>query len=137
MKFLVDGKSLLAIFAPPLWLVWHRMWWGLVVYVALLALLAMMYFTPLREAGLYLSAIPGLFLMLEGNELIRQRHERQGWQYLGLVQGQNLEDAEMRFFETQTLGETTVTPSAPKLSEPVKLSAATPVQSISLFPLEG
>lgn len=137
-KFLVDGNSLLAIFAPPIWLAWHRLWWGLAVYVAIIAALTMMYFTPLREAGLYLSVIPGIFLMLEGNELVRQRHERRGWHYLGLVQGQNLEDAETRFFETQLLADTAADSPILQSPQPVKTFVKpTTTNSIGLFPLEN
>ena len=135
-KFLVDGKSLFAVLAPPLWLIWYRMWWGLVIYLALLAILALLFFTPLREAVLYLSAIPGIYLMLEGNELLRQKHERQGWRFVGVVQGHDIGEAELRYFENTR-------PEASEPALPAELPAKTPdshiipSQSIGLFPLES
>lgn len=99
-----------------------------------------MAFTPLREAALYLSAIPGLYLMLEGNELVRQIHERRGWRFIGVLEGQNVEDVELRFFQYQTRGD-----QEPDIEHPpieTKNPAFVPAQnaptsSIGLFPLES
>ena len=71
-KFLVDGKCIAAVFLPPLWLIWNRLWWGFAVYLAFSAIISLLAFTDYREAIVFLSMIPGLFLLLEGHELIRQ-----------------------------------------------------------------
>ena len=46
---------------------------------------------------LYLSALPGLYLLLEGSELITADLERRGWRFAGTVEGDDLEEAEIRF----------------------------------------
>ncbi len=98
-KFLVDGKCIAAVFLPPLWLIWNRLWWGFAVYLAFSAIISLLAFTDYREAIVFLSMIPGLFLLLEGHELIRQYWEDKGWRFVGVVHGRNAEEAELRFFE--------------------------------------
>ena len=98
-KFLVDGKCIAAVFLPPLWLIWNRLWWGFAVYLAFSAIISLLAFTDYREAIVFLSMIPGLFLLLEGHELIRQYWEDKGWRFVGVVHGRNAEEAELRYFE--------------------------------------
>ena len=48
-----------------------------------------------------LSALPGLYLFLEGQELRRGELERQGWQFEGVVEAANEEEAELRFLNSR------------------------------------
>ncbi len=98
-KFLVDGKCIAAIFLPPLWLLWNKLWWGFAVYLAFSAIISLLAFTSFQNAIVFLSVIPGLFLLLEGHELIRQYWEDKGWRFVGVVHGRNAEEAELRYFE--------------------------------------
>ncbi len=98
IKFLPDGKSWIAAFVPPLWLIWNRLWWALGVYLAFSAVIVLLAITSFREAAIILSALPGLYLLLEGHELVRQKYESKGWVHTGVIHGSNLEDAELRYF---------------------------------------
>ena len=51
-----------------------------------------------------LSALPGLYLFLEGQELRRGELERQGWQFEGIVEAANEEEAELRFLNARGSG---------------------------------
>ena len=97
-KFLPDGKPWLAAFIPPAWLLWHRLWWGFFIYLAIVGALSLLIMTQWREAAIFLSVIPGLYLLLEGHELIRQKYETKGWKFAGVVHGTNIDEAEMRYF---------------------------------------
>ena len=92
-----DGNSPWALVFPPFWLAWHRLWVPLLAYfVVTMAIILLAVWQPGAPIA-YLSALPGLYLLLEGSELIRGKLERQGWRYSGIVQGDTNEEAEIRF----------------------------------------
>ena len=141
-KFLPDAKSIAAVLLPPIWLIWHRLWWALGVYVAVLFVISMLGYIRFQDAALFLSVLPGLYLLLEGHELVRQKYENQGWQYATTIQARNVEDAELQFYQdipTQSHAE----PIHHSNDKPEKLgSSKNPVftrqdQSIGLFAPEN
>jgi len=95
--YLPDNKAWLAALAPPIWLIWHRLWWALTVYIIYLILVFLLLLTPWQYAVSLLSAIPALYLLLEGRELVRQRYENRGWGQIGVVQANSEEDAVIRY----------------------------------------
>lgn len=96
--FLPDDKPYLAVLAPPLWLAWHRLWWALLVYMAVISAIMLLLLTSYRDAALFISLLPGIYIWLEGHKLIHQRYELQGWVFQGVVGASSLEDAELRYF---------------------------------------
>lgn len=95
-KLVPDSKAPLALIFPPFWLAYHQLWLellGYLVVVAFVVLLAVWQPGPLVS---YLSILPGLYLLLEGNEHIRYKLERQGWGYAGILEAENREDAETK-----------------------------------------
>jgi len=138
IKFLVDGNALFAVLLPPVWLAWNRLWWALGIYLSLFVIILLMVTTPWRDAALFLSLIPGMYLWLEGNELIRQRYERRGWRFVGVVRGTDEEEAEMRYFDSKSAQATHSLPQAENISSSAETHRQ-PVQqpSIGLFPLEN
>ncbi|MEM7069940.1 MAG: DUF2628 domain-containing protein [Pseudomonadota bacterium] len=128
---LPDARTPWALIAPPIWLIWHRLWLPLLVYVLVVwAVLLLAYWQP-GTAVLYLSAIPGLYLLLEGSELIRAKFERKGWRYWGIVTGDNREEAEIRFVSTFEETETQIRTAEPATHRPVFHKPAT---ATGLFP---
>ena len=96
-RLLRDAKAPLALIFPPVWLIWHSLWVELAVYFAIaMAISLLAAWQPLPPV-FYLSAFPGLYLLLEGNELIRRKLEREGWHFAGVVNGDNQDEAEIRF----------------------------------------
>jgi hypothetical protein len=92
-----DAKATLALFFPPFWLVWYKLWLPLMFYFCVIVAIMLLAFTSPSIAVSYLSILPGLYLLLEGYELVRKNLESKGWQFAGIVEGENKEEAEIRF----------------------------------------
>ncbi|MEM9332473.1 MAG: DUF2628 domain-containing protein [Pseudomonadota bacterium] len=126
-----DGKSPLALVFPPFWLAWHGLWLELLAYiVAALAILLLMIWQPGAPAG-YLSALPGLYLLLEGTELVRGKYERQGWHYDGIIEGENRDEAEIRYVANRAAKPNPVQTTPAPVQKPMALK---PIVNTGLFP---
>jgi hypothetical protein len=132
--FVRDGFSWPAFLFGPLWMLRHRMWLALIIYVALMIAV---------NAGLRRLALPGeatflvgaliaLLIGIEAGTLRRFKLARRGWNNVGVIVGDDREMAEQRFFDAWVR----TAPAAFPLS-----AAATPhVHSsdvIGLFPQPG
>jgi hypothetical protein len=133
--FVRDGFYFWAFVFGPLWLAWRRLWLALVLYVA--ALIAIE--AALRYAGAgtwpHSLAILGVALLvgLEAGTLRRWTLERRGWKNVGVVVGDDIEEAERRFFA----GRTAQADAEAKSAEPQARSlprAAPASEVIGLFP---
>lgn len=99
--FVREGFYFSAFLFSVLWMLWHRMWLILLVYVAFVAGLE----AALRYAGTPrpLLALVGLLIALlvgiEAATLRRFKLARSGWNNVAVISGDNLEDAERRFFD--------------------------------------
>lgn len=96
-RLVPDTKAKLALIFPPFWLAWHKLWLPLMAYFVVIVAIIMIAISSPSIAVSYLSILPGFYLLLEGYQLVRQNLENQGWQYAGVVEGQNKEEAEIRF----------------------------------------
>jgi uncharacterized protein DUF2628 len=102
--FLHEKFSPSAFLFGPLWMIWHRLWLELLVYLAGLVAIG---------SGLYLLDIGGpattilifgliqLLLGLEATTLVREMRVRYGWRDCGVVIADDLDLAERRFFGDQ------------------------------------
>jgi Protein of unknown function (DUF2628) len=126
--FVRDGFYFRAFLFAPLWMLWHRMWLVLAGYVIISALLetalVMVGATPADVAVVAL-----LISFLVGLEASTQRRftlNRRGWKNVGIVSGDDLEDAERRFFETwvNELPSQSAVPAAPPPAPPPASGAA-------------
>jgi hypothetical protein len=109
--FVKDGFCWPALFIPVLWLAYRRMWLVLVLYLAAAAALAFAFRGTGGDGdfgGPILLALHVLFA-LEANNLRRWTLERSGYRMVGLAEGRNLEEAEVRFFSRAEPAETLVT----------------------------
>ena len=96
-RLVSDRKAIMALIVPPLWLIWHRLWLELLIYLGIWAGIGMLASWQPGIAIAYLSALPGFYLLLEGNELIRRKLERDGWIFAGIFDADNSDEAELRF----------------------------------------
>lgn len=96
-RLVPDTKATLALIFPPFWLAWHKLWLPLMVYIVVITAILMLAVWSPGIAVSYLSILPGLYLLLEGYELVRQNLEAKGWQYAGVVEGENREEAKIRY----------------------------------------
>jgi hypothetical protein len=99
--FVRDGFSWSAFLLTPLWMLWHRLWLALAIYLLLSAALD----TGLRALGAsaFVLVLDGLLISLlagfEAGTLRRLKLGRRRWRNIGVVTGENLEHAERRFFD--------------------------------------
>jgi hypothetical protein len=99
--FVRDGFYFRAFLFAPLWMIWHRMWLVLAGYVIVSAVLE----TALVALGAsatdvsVVALLISLLVGLEASTLRRFSLSRRGWRNVGIITGDDLEDAERRFFE--------------------------------------
>jgi hypothetical protein len=100
--FVRDGFYVWAFLLTPLWMIRHRLWLVLVLYLVVSIGIE----TSLRMLGAsaLLIALVGtlisLLIGLEAGTLRRFTLSRRGWRNVGVVSGDKVEDAELRFFDT-------------------------------------
>ena len=141
--FVRDGFSWWAFLLTPFWMLRHRLWLALVVYVlisaavdvGLCALGASVF--PMVLAGLLISLLAGL----EAGTLRRFKLTCRRWRNIGVVTGDDLEDAERRFFDAWIRQTSARRPPSPPSAPPSGAAApappAAPSGVIGLFPEPG
>jgi hypothetical protein len=97
-RFIREGVNFFALVVPLIWLVWHRLWLALLAYVAVMIAIGLAGRVMGGVGAILLSALPGLYLFVEGNELLRNRLSRSGYTLADVVEGDNVRDAEIRYF---------------------------------------
>src|ERR1700719_4127893 len=99
--FVRDGFSWWAFLFAPLWMLRHRMWLVLIGYVVVAGAIEI----PVKLsrvtalAASLIGILLGLLVGLEAGTLRRFTLSRRGWKNLGVVSGDDREDAERRFFD--------------------------------------
>jgi hypothetical protein len=120
--FVKDGFSWMAALFAPLWMLVHRLWWALLGYVVLSALLQgveMALGLDENTAGLPVFAL-NLLVGFEADTLRRWTLDRKGWRTLGTVSGRNIEECERRFFDGWLPSQPIITPSGGATAPPRK-----------------
>jgi Protein of unknown function (DUF2628) len=97
--FVKDGFSWPALFAPILWILWHRLWLTLVGYVIFVLVVAWTGRLVNENAAFIVAILGSLLFALEANNIRRLSLANRGWSDLGASSGQNLDEAELRFFD--------------------------------------
>ncbi|UCI07981.1 DUF2628 domain-containing protein [Mesorhizobium sp. B1-1-8] len=92
-----DSFTWLGFLVPPLWLAWRRLWIEAVLAFAVMAMLSVLgEKLGLEWAGSALSLLVSLYVGFEGQGLRMAALRRRGWREWGVVEANNLGDAEMR-----------------------------------------
>ncbi len=99
--FVRDGFSVWAFLFAALWMLWHRMWLVLVVYVVVAAgVETAMHYANVSSLLTSLAAVLlSLLVGIEAGTLRRFTLARCGWKNVAVISGDNLEEAERRFFD--------------------------------------
>ena len=140
-EFVRDGFHFWAFLIAPVWLLYRRLWLVFIGYVLLIAAIeAGFYFFKLPEGGQF--AIEFLIAMLVGLEastLQRWTYARRKWSTLGLVTGDDQEEAERRFFAQWVVRaeEKPVAPSRPTSTPVTPVARTGDNEIIGLFPQPG
>jgi hypothetical protein len=145
--FVRDGFHFWAFVMAPLWLLFRRLWLVFVVFVIVNGAVDwLLGFAGLKGAAQFAaSAVIALLIGLEAGALRRWTLERRGWKTLGFVVGDDLEDAERRFFgewsRTESFKTNVDTPpplsSGTPYAAPVRRGAPSGSDVIGLFPEPG
>jgi hypothetical protein len=140
--FVRDGFSWWAFLLTPLWMLRHRLWLALAIYLLISAALDI----SLRALGasVFTIVVVGLLISLlaglEAGTLRRFKLVRRHWRSAGVVTGDDVEDAERRFFDAwiRQSPATRAAATSPKSAPPA--AAAPPAEQsgvIGLFPEPG
>jgi Protein of unknown function (DUF2628) len=138
--FVRDGFYFWAFLLTPLWMLWHRLWLVLLIYVVVMFGIenAMHYAGIGVAAGYPVAALISLLVGMEAGTLRRWTLAQRGFRQVGIVGGSNAEAAERRFFDAW------VGAAAAKPSEPTTGAAPPPMPHmppapdiIGLFPEPG
>ena len=99
--FVRDGFYFWAFLLGPLWMLWHRLWLVLLLYlVATSAVQAGLWALGLSAAVKFtVGLLIGLLVGFEAASLQRWTFARRRWNNLGLVVAPDIESAERRFFD--------------------------------------
>src|SRR5215207_6704669 len=99
--FVRDGFSFWGFLITPIWMLWHRLWLELVIYLALNGLLHAGLWAAGAPGGvsLFVSLLLALLVGVEAGSLRRWTLARRRWRELGVVVGLNRDEAERRFFD--------------------------------------
>ncbi|HUD89530.1 MAG TPA: DUF2628 domain-containing protein [Xanthobacteraceae bacterium] len=146
--FVRDGFSFWAFLFAPLWMLWHRMWLVLLGFVVVSVALETL--VKVAGASAFVVSLIGLLISLlvglEAGTLRRFTLGRRGWSNVGVVSGDDVEDAERRFFDawvrrtpTRSAGLPATTASAPSAPGAASAPPRMPQQPdvVGLFPEPG
>ncbi|MBX2804883.1 MAG: DUF2628 domain-containing protein [Hyphomicrobiales bacterium] len=99
LVFVREGFVYLALFIPALWLLFHGLWRGLLLYLALSIGLVV----ALTELGVtdqivgFGGLVINLIFAFEARDIQRAAIERKGYNMRAVVSGRSLEECERRF----------------------------------------
>lgn len=99
--FVREGIAWWALVFPILWLLYHRLWLMVLLYlVVMLALTGVMTILELPELiGGVATMLVSFLLALEGNDLRRWTLARKGFAQVDVTTGRDRQECEQRFFE--------------------------------------
>jgi hypothetical protein len=142
--FVRDGFSWWAFLLTPLWMLRHRLWLALAIY--LLVTVALDAGLRALGASIFMIILIGLLISLlaglEAGTLRRFKLARRRWRNIGVVTGDDREDAERRFFDAWVRQQPARHPASPT-NAPASRStlaggpAAASSGVIGLFPEPG
>jgi Protein of unknown function (DUF2628) len=139
--FVRDGFHFWAFIAAWLWMLCHRMWLVFVIYVVVTtAVIGALRYAGVGDSGLVLvGLLIALLVGIEASTLRRFTLARRGWKNVGIVSGEDREDAERRFFDAwlHTSNDRTVPPGAAVAASAMPAPPTHASDIVGLFPDPG
>jgi len=122
--FVRDGFHFWAFLLAPLWMLRHRMWLEFIFYALIVAAItfALRRLGVAEMAGGWVALLIAVLVGIEASSLRRWKLSRRGFDNLGVVVGDRLEEVERRFFDGWVAG-----------TEPSRPAPASPPPSPSPF----
>jgi hypothetical protein len=140
--FVRDGFYFWAFLLTPVWMLWHRLWLVLLIYVVVtVGIENVMHFAGVGAAASSLAVLLiSLLVGVEASTLRRFTLARRGWRQVGVVGGTNAEAAERRFFDAwannAAPGKPGERPASPPVPPPLPPMPHAP-DIVGLFPEPG
>ncbi len=110
-----EGFSWLALFFPVLWLIWHRLWRGLIAYLVVGAAIGTV--VGLADAGDLIEGLAAagfaVLVGLEAQDWRRAALVRQGYREVGVVRAEDEDSAVARFLGGYRLARPTLDDGLP------------------------
>ena len=98
--FVRDGFHFWAFLLTPFWLLRYRLWLEFIVYALLIGAMAFaLRRLGIESTGIWVVLLLSLLIGMEASSLRRWKLARRRYRNLGVVVGEDLEDAERRFFD--------------------------------------
>lgn len=121
--FVKEGIAWWALFVPVLWLLYHRLWVVLALYVSAMILLhGGLAWAGVGEAtSFWVTLVISILFAVQANDLRRWTLERRGFRLVGTVSGRTLAECELKYFAS------VVEAAEPVATEP-PLAAPAPVK---------
>jgi hypothetical protein len=116
VTFVRDGFSWAAFLIPFVWLLWHRMWLVLVLWIAVVVLVQWGASLIGEPAPLVAALAIALVMGFEASSLRRWTLERRGFRFAGVVAGTDRSECERRFFADWEGGLPNAAAAAPRTS---------------------
>jgi hypothetical protein len=140
--FVRDGFHFWAFVLAPLWLLLHRLWLALLIYVVGYGALSfgLAFARVSSSTQLIVGLLIALLMGFEASSIWRWTLNRRGWATLGFVVAEDAEMAERRFFaewQKHAADAPSVPVSEPRYSAPVRRGPPSPSDVIGLFPEPG
>jgi Protein of unknown function (DUF2628) len=138
-RFVRDGFHFWAFLLSPLWMLRHRLWIEVIAYLLLLggAVFLLRRLEVQESAGFWVWLFLAGLVGMEASSLLRWKLARRGFAQVGIVVGDDLEEAERRFFDRWDEDEArpaAVSPPPPSPFGPPPTAAAPASDVIGLFP---
>ncbi len=140
--FVRDGFYFWAFVLTPLWLLWRRLWLVFLLYAVVAAGIEnAMHYAGIGTGWVILVQILiSLLIGIEASTLRRFSLGRRGWKNVGVVNGDSLEDAEQRFFDSWVRGASGKRAEPPAAAAPAVSAPPRPAHAsdiVGLFPDPG
>ena len=133
-RLIREGSSTFALIAPPIWLTINRLWLELFGYFVIMCLFFAIAYKLQSGVALLLTGLPGIYLWLEGNQLLRAKLERGGWKLTDLVEGGDFESAEAKHLSKNLTAASHSTPVLTKEKTIAEKPAPKHFHHTGLFP---
>ncbi|MDP2621766.1 MAG: DUF2628 domain-containing protein [Hyphomicrobiales bacterium] len=140
IAFVKEGFCWPAFLIPPVWLVYRRMWWVLLGFLAIGVALGGLELWLGRDSGLSSIVEFALLLLfaLEANNLRRWQLRRRGYRMRAVVAGRDREQCERQFFADWLAEAPAPSPDAAReIAPPAIAPAHAPSGVIGMFPEPG